>query len=287
MILNYNLELYRSWPEHIVWIGQIMSDCNISEYIETMDEMSSLDKQAMQRIYKFTNEFRSLGSGVLGWHTLMQREGFVIGEMDCYLLNGEIFTRLDEESLATTKWLAEVLGEPEGCKGFGIRNATRLMMPPTKSTCEIMAGASEGIGLDTAMAFTKQSAGGEFFRINKVLLDLMKKKGVYSEKNVRELVDNKGSVQKVEWLTEQEKAVFRTAFETPMEAYLQLCSQRQKRIDQAQSINLYFTSNDSEEYISKIHKIAFEDEGILSLYYIYSMRGSGDITRVESCQMCQ
>ena len=287
VILNYNLELYRSWPGHIVWIGQIMSDCNISEYIATMDEMSSLDKQAMQRIYKFTNEFRSLGSGVLGWHTLMQREGFVIGEMDCYLLNGEIFTRLDEESLVTTKWLAEVLGEPDGCKGFGIRNATRLMMPPTKSTCEIMAGASEGIGLDTAMAFTKQSAGGEFFRINKVLLDLMKKKGVYSEKNVRELVDNKGSVQKVDWLTEQEKAVFRTAFETPMEVYLQLCSQRQKRIDQAQSINLYFTSNDSEEYISKIHKIAFEDEGILSLYYIYSMRGSGDITRVESCQMCQ
>ena len=287
VILNYNLELYRSWPEHIVWIGQIMSDCNISEYIETMDEMTKLDKQAMQRIYKFTKEFRSLGSGVLGWHTLMQREGFVVGEMECYLLNGEIFRRLDKESLETTQWLASVLGEPEGCKGFGIRNATRLMMPPTKSTCEIMAGASEGIGLDTAMAFTKQSAGGEFFRINKVLLDLMKKKGVYSDTTVRELVDNRGSVQNVTWLTDQEKAVFRTAFEIPMEGYLQLCSQRQKYIDQAQSINLYFTSNDSEEYISKIHKIAFEDEGILSLYYIYSMRGSGDITRVESCQMCQ
>jgi len=287
VILNYNLELYRSWPEHIVWIGQIMSDCNVSEYLETMDEMSSLDKQAMKRIYKFTKEFRALGSGVLGWHTLMQREGLVIGEMECYLLNGEIFKRLNKESKETTQWLASVLGEPDGCKGFGIRNATRLMMPPTKSTCEIMAGASEGIGLDTAMAFTKQSAGGEFFRINKVLLELMKSKGVYSEQNIRAMVDNKGSVQQADWLTDREKAVFRTAFETPMEAYLQLCSQRQKEIDQAQSINTYFTSNDSEEYISKIHKLAFEDENILSLYYIYSMRGSGSITRVESCQMCQ
>lgn len=287
VILNYNLELYRSWPEHIVWIGQIMADCNISEYLATMDEMTALDKQAMQRIYKFTKDFRALGSGVLGWHTLMQREGFVIGEMECYLFNGEIFKRLDKESRETTQWLAEVLGEPEGCKGFGIRNATRLMMPPTKSTCEIMAGASEGIGLDTAMAFTKQSAGGEFFRVNKVLLELIKKKGLALEDIVGELVDSRGSVQKVSWLTDHEKAVFRTAFEVPMEAYLQLCSQRQKYIDQAQSINLYFTSNDTEEYISKIHKLAFEDENILSLYYIYSMRNSGDITRVESCQMCQ
>jgi len=72
-----------------------------------------------------------------------------------------------------------------------------------------------------------------------------------------------------------------------MEDYIRLCSQRQKYIDQAQSINLYFTSNDPEWYIGKIHRMCFEDEGILSLYYIYSMRNSGRISRVESCEMCQ
>ena len=168
-----------------------------------------------------------------------------------------------------------------------IRNATRLMMPPTKSTAELMAGASEGIGLDTAMAFTKQSAGGEFFRINKVLLKWMKEKGLDVDSCVREIVANKGSVQKVDWLDDEEKAALRTGFEIPMEDYLRLCSQRQKYIDQGQSINLYFTSNDSEEYIGKIHRQAFLDEGILSLYYIYSMRGAGDISRVEVCEMCQ
>ena len=70
-----------------------------------------------------------------------------------------------------------------------------------------------------------------------------------------------------------------------MEDYLRLCSRRSKYIDQMQSINLYFTSKDSEEYISEIHRKAFEDEGILSLYYIYSMRGSGDIER-EECASC-
>jgi len=287
VILNYNLELYRNWPTHLVWIGQIMADCNISEYIATMDEMSNIDKEAMKKIYKFTKDFRALGSGVLGFHTLLQKERLVIGDLDTSYLNHEIFKKLDTDSKLTTKWLAEVLGEPEGCSGLGIRNATRLMMPPTKSTAEIMAGASEGIGLDTAMVFTKQSAGGEFFRINKVLLEIMKERGVFNDDTIRKIIEDKGSVQNVAWLTEHERKVFRTAFEVRMEDYLRLCSQRQKYIDQAQSINLYFTSNDSEEYISEIHRLAFEDEGILSLYYIYSMRGAGNITRVESCEVCQ
>lgn len=286
VILNYNLELYDSWPKSLLWIGQIMSDCNISEYLETIDEMSLQDQEAMKKIRLFTEHFRALGSGVLGFHTLLQKKRFVVGSLDSLWLNDEIFSRIGKESLEVSEWLAAVIGEPEGCKGLGIRNATRLMMPPTKSTAELAAGASEGIGLDMAMAFTKQSAGGEFFRINKVLLEIMKERGVYNEEEVRKLAESKGTVQHVSWLDNHEKAVFRTAFEIPMEAHLELCSQRQKYIDQAQSINLYFSGNDTEEYISKIHRMAFEDEGILSLYYIYSMRG-GEITRSTECESCQ
>ena len=291
VILNYNLELYREWPEHLVQIGQIMSDCNISEYLATMDEVSEQDKRALTKIRRFTEEFRALGSGVLGWHTLMQKERLVIGSFECSMLNEEIFKHLDKESRIATRWLAEVLGEPEGCKGLGIRNATRLMMPPTKSTADIMGGGSEGIGLDTAMAFTKQSAGGEFFRVNKILVELLKAEEAAGrldfEECVKEIVAARGSVQGVSWLSDHDKAVFRNAFEVPMEAYLDLCAERQQYIDQAQSINLYFTSNDSEEYISRIHKKAFEDERILSLYYIYSMRGAGGITRITDCELCQ
>lgn len=287
VILNYNLELYDSWPKSLLWIGQIMSDCNISEYLETIDEMSLQDQEAMKKIRLFTEHFRALGSGVLGFHTLLQKKRYIVGSLDSLWLNDEIFSRMGKESLEVSEWLASVLGEPEGCKGLGIRNATRLMMPPTKSTAELAAGASEGIGLDMAMAFTKQSAGGEFFRINKVLLEIMKDRGVYNEEEVRKLAESKGTVQNVSWLDDHEKAVFRTAFEIPMEAHLELCSQRQKYIDQAQSINLYFSGNDTEEYIAKIHRMAFEDEGILSLYYIYSMRNGEHITRAEGCEACQ
>lgn len=284
VILNYNLELYRDWPEHLVFIGQVMSDCNVSEYLATIDQMSSFDKHALRKIRKFTEDFRSLGSGVLGWHTLMQKERLVVGSLPCMWLDDDIFSKLDKESLESSQWLAEVKGEPFGCKGLGIRNATRLMMPPTKSTAEIMAGASEGIGLDTAMVFTKQSAGGEFFRINKILLNIMKERGVYNDETVLRIA-RKRTVKGEEWLDEHEQQVFRNAFEVSMEDYLRLCSRRAKHIDQMQSINLYFTSKDSEAYISKIHQIAFEDPEIYSLYYVYSMRGSGDIER-EECAAC-
>ncbi|MNH03401.1 Ribonucleoside-diphosphate reductase NrdZ [compost metagenome] len=287
VILNYNLELYRQWPERLVFIGQVMSDCNISEYLATMDELSVQDRRALKKIYRFTKHFRALGSGVLGFHTLLQRERMSVSSMEAMFLNTKIFKGMKEQAEAATGWLAGVLGEPKGCKGLNRRNATTMMMPPTKSTAELMAGASEGIGLDVAMAFTKQSAGGEFFRVNKVLLEIIKEKGLDFDTCVKEIIEANGSVQKVDWLDDHLKAVFRTAFEIPMEDHLRLCSQRQKYIDQGQSINLYFTSNDSEEYISYIHRLAMEDENILSLYYIYSMRGSGDISRVEFCEMCQ
>ncbi|UAV89727.1 ribonucleoside-diphosphate reductase [Pseudomonas phage COT4] len=288
VILNYNLELYRSWPENLVFVGQVMSDCNISEYIETMETtLSKKDLRAMEKILRFTKEFRALGSGVLGFHTLLQTEMMSVSSMEAMMLNTKIFRGIHKDATLANSWLAVTLGEPEGCVGLGQRNATMLMMPPTKSTAELMAGASEGVGLDVAMCFTKQSAGGEFFRINKVLLKLIKEKELDLDQCVKDMNERKGSVQHVTWLTDEEKAVFRTAFEIPMEDHLRLCSQRQQWIDQGQSINLYFTSNDTPEYIGKIHRIAFNDPNILSLYYIYSMRGAGEITRVEICEVCQ
>ena len=110
---------------------------------------------------------------------------------------------------------------------------------------------------------------------------------MFNDETVRRIAMNKGSVQKEDWLTDHEKKVFLTAFEIDMKWVIVLASNRQRYIDQQQSINLFFTSNDSEEYIAGIHKMAMLDEGILSLYYIYSMRGAGEITRVTDCENCQ
>jgi len=286
VILNVNLELYRELPASIFKIAHIMQDCNVSEYIATIDELSPEDQMAMQKIRRFSEDFRSVGTGVLGWHTLMQRERIVVGSLECFMLDEEIFSRMEAETLEASQWLAQVLGEPKGCVGLGIRNATRMMMPPTKSTAEIMAGASEGIGLDLSMVFTAQSAGGEIFRVNKVLLEIMKERGVYNDDTIMQIAKQR-TVANQDWLTEHEKKVFRCAFEVPMDTYLDLCSNRQTHIDQGQSLNLYLTSKDSEEYISYLHAKAFKDPNILSLYYIYSMRDTGEISRSTECVACQ
>lgn len=286
VILNLNLELYKSWPAHLAFIAHVMSDCNITEYLQTIDELSPEDQEALAKIYRFTKRFRAIGNGVLGFHTLLQRERIVVGSLDSFLLNHEIFSGMQKEAQAANLWLGEVLGCPEGCAPFGWRNATTMMMPPTKSTAELMAGASEGIGLDTAMAFIKQSAGGEFFRINKVLLEIMKERGVYNDAEVAKIARER-TVKNCAWLTEHEKQVFRTAFEIPMDAYLDLCAQRQEFIDQGQSINLYFTDQDSPEYIMKIMLKAIRDPNILAIYYFYSMRSTGEVARVIDCAVCQ
>lgn len=292
VILNWNLDHYREAMDkcpHIGFIAHVMQDCNVSVYIEAIKKRKQegkRDAKALEKILRFTEKFRAVGTGVLGLHTLFQKESIVVGSIESFQLNNKIFKYLDQETLAASKWLAQELGCPEGTKHLGIRNATRMMMPPTKSTAEFMAGASEGIGLDVAMVYTKQSAGGELVRVNKVLLPIMKERGVFNEATLMDLSMKKGSVQHVDWLTDHEKAVFRTAFEIDMEAHLKLCSQRQQYIDQGQSINLYFTSNDSHEYIMDIHRKALLDPNILTLYYVYSMRGSGEIKRVEGCEVC-
>lgn len=293
VILNWNLDHYRETMAkcpHIGFIAHVMQDCNVSVYIEAIKKRKlegKRDAKALEKILRFTEKFRAVGTGVLGLHTLFQKESIVVGSIESFQLNNKIFKYLDQETLAASKWLAQELGCPEGTKHLGIRNATRMMMPPTKSTAEFMAGASEGIGLDVAMVYTKQSAGGELVRVNKVLLPIMKERGVFNETTLMDLSMKKGSVQHVDWLTDHEKAVFRTAFEIDMEAHLKLCSQRQQYIDQGQSINLYFTSNDSHEYIMDIHRKALLDPNILTLYYVYSMRGSGEIKREVGCEVCQ
>lgn len=285
VLLNYNLHKMDEWPEHLVFIGQVMSDCNITQYIRALDNASERDKNVLKRIKLFTEKFRALGSGVMGLGSWFQKRRIVWGSLDSFYENARIFKHLNKQSIEASKWLAEVLGEPEGCKGFGIRNATRLSLPPTKSTAELCYGVSEGINPDAALVFTKMSSGGEVFRIAPELLLLMKDRSVYNEDTLTSINQHKGSVQHVDWLDDQEKKVFRTAFEIDQHAIVRLASQRQPEIDQGQSLNLYFAGNASPKYILDVHKEAMMDDQILSLYYNYSTRG-GDFKQPEPCEVC-
>ena len=165
-----------------------------------------------------------------------------------------------------------------------------MAVAPTKSTALIYGGISEGINPDSAYSFTQSTAAGEVARVMPVLLALIKSKGLNVESCILDVEKDKGSVQRVSWLTPEEKAVFKTGFETPQEAILRLASSRQRSIDQGQSLNLFIDKRHNEEYISYIHQIAFKDPYIKGLYYLIGKREGGSeevVAEPEICESCE
>jgi ribonucleoside-diphosphate reductase alpha chain len=192
------------------------------------------------------------------------------------MFNQQLLREMDRESLTASRLLAKELGEPEWLGGYGIRNSHRLALPPTKSTAVIMGGVSDGIMPVFANVYEQDTAGGLVYRINPVLLPIMKERGQYNEVVMARIAQAQGSVQGEDWLSSHEKDVFRTAFELNQETVLLMASHRQKIMSdggggQGQSLNLYFPMEATEEEISRIHNIAFEDEYIHSLYYVHSL----------------
>lgn len=286
VIINANLALYDDFPEHIYHILHIMQDCNVSGYIDEIEKKTGESRIFLSKVLNFTKDFRAVGTGVCGFHSLMMKRRIVFGSFDSMVLNEEIFKNMRKDLDECNAWLAEVLGEPDKLKGYGKRNATVMMMPPTKSSAELAKDSpTESINPETALVRVKETVGGDIFRINTELLKVMKELGQYTQENINFIAKNKGSVQKCKWMPQHLKDVFRNAFETPMEAHLDLCAQRQPYIDQQQSINLYLSGSDTPEYIGNIHKKALLDDNINGLYYCYSSRG-GNYERF-GCEMCE
>ena len=286
VIINANLALYEEFPEHLYHILHIMQDCNVSGYIEEIEKKTGESRVFLSKVLKFTKDFRAVGTGVCGFHSLLMKKRIVFGSFDSMILNEEIFKKMRNDLDECNAWLAEVLGEPDKLKGYGKRNATVMMMPPTKSSAELAKESpTESINPETALVRVKETVGGDIFRINTELLKVMKELGQYTQENINFIAQNKGSVQKCHWMPQHLKDVFRNAFESPMEAHLDLCAQRQPYIDQQQSINLYLSGSDTPEYIGNIHKKALLDDNVNGLYYCYSSRG-GNYERF-GCEMCE
>lgn len=281
VLSSMNLAKYDEWKStDAVYVATVFLDCVAQEFIERAKNIKGLEKAIA-----FTRKSRALGLGVCGFHTYLQQNMIPFDSMEAMFFNEEVFSLLDRESKKASAWIASVWGEPEWMKGYGYANTHRLAVAPTKSTALIMGGVSEGINPDTAFVYTQRTPAGEIDRVNPVLLQLMKDKGVYSNKHVEEVRGAMGSVQDVDWLTDDEKRVFKTAFEINQKVVLDLASQRGDYIDQWQSLNLFFAAGEDESYINEVHKQAFLDPNILGLYYVYSKAGVQ--ASKDECLACQ
>jgi ribonucleoside-diphosphate reductase alpha chain len=225
-----------------------------------------------------------LGLGQAGLHTLFQKKRIPFESIEAFFLSTEIAENIAERSLLASQDMAKELGEPEWCVGYGVRNTHLLAAAPTKSSALLIGGVSEGINPDPAMTYTQNTAAGDMDRITPILYEVMKERGVYNKKTITDITSKMGSVQHVDWLDDHEKLVFRTAFEMNQEAILRMAAQRGNHIDQWQSLNLFFSSDADPAEIARVHQMAFEDERILGLYYVYSKSGVQAATECIACQ---
>jgi ribonucleoside-diphosphate reductase alpha chain len=281
VLSSMNLEKYDEWKEtDAVQNSIIFLDCVAEEFIQIGKGIRGLEKAV-----RATEKGRALGLGTLGYHTYLQDNMIPFESFEAHQWNKEVFKDIKKEAVKATKMLARLKGEPEWCKGYGVRNTHLLAIAPNTSSALVCGSVSQGIEPVYKNAFVQGSAGGEINRINPSLLTLLKDKEEYSDEVVVSIINNGGSVSHLEFLSDLEKDVFKTAFEINQESIIRLASTRQKYICQAQSLNLFFPADESEEVISAVHKLAFKDKYIKSLYYIRSEAGVQGST--GECVACE
>lgn len=272
VLSSMNVTKYDEWKDtYAIQLATIFLDAVVSDML-----IKAKEEPGFERIIAFTEKSRALGLGMLGLSTYYQMKSWVFGDLDSIMFNQRLMKELDRESLVASKLLAKELGEPEWMVGYGERNSHRLALPPTKSTSIIMGGVSEGIMPVYANVYEQETAGGIVYRINPILLPIMKERGQYTEEVMARIAQAQGSVQGESWLTEHEKAVFKTAYELNQATIILMASHRQRIMaegggGQGQSLNLYFPMEATEEEIAYIHNLAYEDPFIFSLYYVHSL----------------
>jgi len=291
VLSSMNIVKYEEWKDtKAVEIATIFLDAVAEDML-----IKAKQEEGFERIVAFTEKSRALGLGQLGEASYYQLQGWAYGNLESIMFNQQLTQLLVDRSLTASKLMAKKLGEPEWMKGYGRRNSHLLAFPPTKSTAIFMGGYSEGINPVFANVYEQETAGGIVYRINPVLLPLMKERDQYTKEVMKRISEAQGSVQGEDWLTIEEKAVFKTAFEINQETVLLMGSQRQKimnsgedSIGQGQSLNVYITMEETEEEISRLHKKALEDPYLQSLYYVHSLNEESTYkVDKDECISCQ
>lgn len=242
----------------------------------------------LERAVRSAEKGRAIGIGVLGWHTYLQNNMIAFESFKAMQINNEIFKFIKNESTKATKQLAKDRGEPEWCKGTGSYNTHLLAVAPTRSNSIISGDVSAGIEPIIANAYTDNTAKGTFIRRNKNLQKLLKQYKMDNDDVWKDISRKNGSVQHLDFLSEDEKNVFKTAYEIDQNTIIQQASQRQKYICQAQSLNLFFPFDVKPSYFNDVHIKAWE-LGLKTLYYCRSTSGikADNIDRGEECGSCE
>jgi ribonucleoside-diphosphate reductase alpha chain len=242
----------------------------------------------MQRAYNFAVRHRALGLGVLGWHSLLQSKRIPIESMDAYRLNVEVFRTIYDRAYNASMDLARRFGEPEYLKGAGRRNTTLLAIAPTKSSSFILGQVSPSIEPFMSNYHVKDLAKVKTTFKNPYLQQVLRERGKDTDGVWQSIAAHDGSVQHLDFLSDEERDTFKTFSEISQMTLVQQAAQRQAYIDQGQSLNLMIHPETPVRDINLLVLRAAE-LGIKSLYYQYSVNAAQEFNRelLLSCRVCE
>ena len=268
-------------------------DAVITEFLEKLERYKNspnLDDQQtflfMERAYNFSKDNRALGMGALGWHSLLQSKMLPFDSQEAYNLNSEVFKLIQKRSNVASKHLAEKFGEPELLKGYGRRNTTLNAIAPTTSSAFILGQVSQGIEPIWSNIYVKDIAKIKTTIKNPFLVKLLEDKGMNTPEVWKESRDMDGSVQGLDFLSENEKEFFKTYPEIDQLSIIYQAANRQNYIDQGQSLNIIIHPDTPTKEVNKIHVTAWK-LGLKSLYYQHSMNAAQKFKQKKECESCE
>jgi ribonucleoside-diphosphate reductase alpha chain len=257
-------------------------DSVMTEFIDKTEGMAHMDAPR-----KFAINQRALGVGVLGWHSYLQSKNIPFESMEAKFENIGIFKTLREKCDAATTQLATLFGEPELLKGYGRRNATTIAIAPTTSSSFILGQVSPSIEPLNSNYFVKDLAKGKFTYKNPYLSKLLKSKGFDNSETWRDILVHGGSVQHLQILSDSERDVFKTFGEISQKEIVIQAAQRQKYIDQGQSLNIMIGPKVKPKEVNELMIFAWES-GVKGLYYQRSANPSQELSRsIMNCSTCE
>ena len=289
---SLNLARWDEWKDYTFENGMTLPELTCWFLEGVLQEFIDRSKNIrfMENTYRSASKGRAIGIGVLGWHTFLQEKNIPFAGLQANAYTKVMFEFIEKEALKASRDQAKTYGEPEWCKGTGLRHTHHLAIAPTVSNAHISGGVSPSIEPIPANVYNLKTAKGTFIKKNPTLKKLLASKGYDIESVWEQIAKDKGSVLGLpEYiLTAEEKEIFLTFKEINPYEIVRQNGIRQKYVDQAISLNLTFDPSDSPKYISDVHKLAWK-EGIKTLYYMRSesiLRGD-TIFRNDNCVACE
>jgi ribonucleoside-diphosphate reductase alpha chain len=289
---SMNIRHYDEWKDTdavetlVMFLDTVISDfaIRLEEFRDSDDPHKQSAFHFMKRAHKFATEHRALGLGALGWHTFLQEHDIEFESKKATELNKEIFELINKKAYKASEDLAKEYGEPKVLEGYGRRNTTLMAIAPNTSSAFILGQVSQGIEPMMSNIFVKDLDKIKVTIKNPVLEKLLEEKGKNTSEVWNKIRENDGSVQCLDFLTDHEKKVFRTFSEINQKAIIDLAADRQKFIDQAQSLNIMIDPNISAKDLNQLYLYAWE-KGVKTLYYQHSMNAAQQFGRSKMVEL--